>query len=148
MATKRNVELLTSIEPGVPRALIGDPIRLQQIVVNLVGNAFKFTKAGYIHLHVSLFQDEQPQTPVLLFSVRDTGIGIERHIKDSLFEAFGQADSSTSRTYGGFRFGPDHFKQLVNMMGGDIGVDSTPGQNEFLVYGTISFKCSGTSSHS
>lgn len=128
MATKRNVELLTSIEPGVPRALIGDPIRLQQIVVNLVGNAFKFTKAGYIHLHVSLFQDEQPQTPVLLFSVRDTGIGIERHIKDSLFEAFSQADSSTSRTYGGTGLGLTISKQLVNMMGGDIGVDSTPGQ--------------------
>jgi|GEM_PF-1637193 len=128
MASKRNVELLTSIEPSVPRNLIGDPMRLQQIVVNLVGNAFKFTKAGYIHLHVSLFQDEQPQTPRLLFSVSDTGIGIERHIKDSLFEAFSQADSATSRTYGGTGLGLTISKQLVNMMGGEIGVDSTPGQ--------------------
>ncbi|HMU65590.1 MAG TPA: ATP-binding protein, partial [Cellvibrionaceae bacterium] len=128
MANKRNVELLTSIEPGVPRNLIGDPMRLQQIVVNLVGNAFKFTKAGYIHLHVRLFQDEQPQAPKLLFSVSDTGIGIERHIKDSLFEAFSQADSSTSRHYGGTGLGLTISKQLANMMGGEIGVDSTPGQ--------------------
>lgn len=128
MATKRNVELLTSIEPNVPRTLIGDPMRLQQIVVNLVGNAFKFTKAGYIHLHVSVFQDEQPQAPKLLFSVSDTGIGIERHLKDSLFEAFSQADSSTSRHYGGTGLGLTISKQLANMMGGEIGVDSTPGQ--------------------
>ena len=64
------------------------------------------------HLHVSLFQDEQPQTPVLLFSVRDTGIGIERHIKILYLKLFSQADSSTSRTYGGFRFGPDHFQTI------------------------------------
>lgn len=128
MANKRNVELLTSIESSVPRTLIGDPMRLQQIVVNLVGNAFKFTKAGYIHLHVSVFQDEQPQAPKLLFSVSDTGIGIERHIKDSLFEAFSQADSSTSRHYGGTGLGLTISKQLANMMGGEIGVDSTPGQ--------------------
>jgi CheY-like chemotaxis protein len=103
-------------------------MRLQQIVVNLVGNAFKFTKAGYIHLHVSVFQDEQPQAPKLLFSVSDTGIGIERHLKDSLFEAFSQADSSTSRHYGGTGLGLTISKQLANMMGGEIGVDSTPGQ--------------------
>ena len=128
MANKRNVELLTSIDPAVPRCLIGDPMRLQQIVVNLVGNAFKFTKAGYIHLHVSLHQDEHPHTPTLLFSVRDTGIGIERHVKDSLFEAFSQADNSTSRHYGGTGLGLTISKQLANMMGGEIGVDSTPGQ--------------------
>ncbi|RYZ95120.1 MAG: hybrid sensor histidine kinase/response regulator, partial [Moraxellaceae bacterium] len=128
MANKRNIELLTSIEVGVPRSLIGDPMRLQQIIVNLVGNAFKFTKAGYIHLHVSLFHDDHPQNPTLLFSVSDTGIGIEHHIKDSLFEAFSHADSASSGHYGGTGLGLTIAKQLANMMGGTIGVDSALGK--------------------
>ncbi|HEY6527570.1 MAG TPA: response regulator [Cellvibrionaceae bacterium] len=128
VANKRNVELLTSIEASVPRTLIGDPMRLQQIIVNLVGNAFKFTKAGYIHLHVSLFHDEHPQNPMLLFSVSDTGIGIEHHVKESLFEAFSHVDSASSGHYGGTGLGLTIAKQLANMMGGTIGVDSALGQ--------------------
>ncbi|MEY4588419.1 MAG: hypothetical protein RL497_495 [Pseudomonadota bacterium] len=128
MANKRSVELLSSIDTQVPRHLVGDPMRLRQIIVNLVGNAFKFTKAGHIHLHVGLHQDEHTHNPILLFSVSDTGIGIEPHLKNSLFEAFGQADSATSRHYGGTGLGLTISKQLANMMGGEIGVESTPGQ--------------------
>lgn len=127
-ANKRSVELLTSIDGKVPRNLTGDPMRLRQIIVNLVGNAFKFTKAGYIHLHVSLFQDEYPHSPKLMFSVSDTGIGIEQHLKESLFEAFSQAENATSRHYGGTGLGLAISKQLATMMDGQIGVDSAPEQ--------------------
>jgi signal transduction histidine kinase/DNA-binding response OmpR family regulator/HPt (histidine-containing phosphotransfer) domain-containing protein len=116
-----------SLEPDVPETLIGDPLRLRQVIVNLVGNAIKFTKEGGVDVHVGMKSQDEDHV-VLEVTVKDTGIGIPRDKQDLIFDAFSQADGSTTRKYGGTGLGLAISKRLVEMMGGKIGVESEEGQ--------------------
>ncbi|WP_052706229.1 response regulator [Vibrio galatheae] len=124
---EKNLELLISITPDVPRGLIGDPLRLGQILINLVNNAIKFTEQGEIVIQVSL-QEASKEDVALLFSVSDTGIGMTKKQINALFQSFSQADASTTRKYGGTGLGLSISKNLSQLMGGDIWVESTPEQ--------------------
>lgn len=124
-AHKKGLELASHIHPDVPDVMKGDPLRLRQIVVNLVGNAIKFTEHGEVVLRVEL-QSHHNGNVELHFSVADTGIGIAPEKQTIIFEAFSQADSSTTRRYGGTGLGLAISAQLVKLMGGTISVDSKP----------------------
>ncbi len=125
-AQVKGLELMTFVEPAVPAALEGDPFRMRQVITNLVGNAIKFTDRGEVGLRVAVA--EQTEDGILLrFEVRDTGIGLAAEEQAALFQPFTQADASTTRRYGGTGLGLAISKQLVERMGGGIGVDSTPG---------------------
>ncbi|RLB85727.1 MAG: hybrid sensor histidine kinase/response regulator [Deltaproteobacteria bacterium] len=126
-ANEKGLELVCLMEPGVPRLLRGDPGRLRQILNNLVGNAIKFTAQGELVLHVSL-QEEDADHATLHFAVKDTGIGIPRDKLGSIFDAFTQADGSTTRRFGGTGLGLTISMQLVEKMGGHIGVESEEGK--------------------
>jgi CheY-like chemotaxis protein/HPt (histidine-containing phosphotransfer) domain-containing protein len=125
-AHDKGLAITHHILPGVPQQLIGDPLRLRQILVNLVGNAIKFTEKGEVVVEVSV-DSEEGDDVVLLVSVRDTGIGIPRDKQKIIFDAFAQADGSTTRKYGGTGLGLAISTRLVQMMGGAIGVDSEAG---------------------
>jgi CheY-like chemotaxis protein len=127
-ANKRGIELLGGIDPGTPLQLKGDPTRLRQIIINLLGNAFKFTTEGYVILNVGIEDDSDPDRPRLRFTVSDSGIGIDKSAQTTLFDSFNQADSSTSRKYGGTGLGLAICKSLAELMGGSIGVKSVKGQ--------------------
>jgi signal transduction histidine kinase/CheY-like chemotaxis protein len=117
------LELQTS---GLPPAMIGDPLRIRQILSNLVNNAMKFTKAGEVRITASAEADGDITT--LVFSVVDTGIGIDAQSKARVFDKFTQADSSTTRRFGGTGLGLSICRGLVELMGGSIGLESTPGK--------------------
>jgi two-component system sensor histidine kinase/response regulator len=122
-AHAKGLELACQIPPQVPPRMVGDVNRLRQIVVNLVGNAIKFTEEGEVVLHV--FVDQETDQEVRLhFAVSDTGIGIPQHKQESIFSAFEQADSSTTRRFGGTGLGLAISSRLVHLMHGDIWVDS------------------------
>ncbi len=123
---KEGVEVLFSASPDVPRALLGDPLRLGQVLVNLANNAVKFTEHGEIVVSTELVSLGQ-ETAEIRFSVRDSGIGLTAEQKARLFTSFSQADTSTTRKYGGTGLGLAISKRLVEMMHGTIGVESTPG---------------------
>ncbi len=125
-AEQKNLQLLCEIGEDVPQLLAGDPARLRQIVLNLVGNAIKFTDRGEVDVTVRL-ESEMCDAVSLHFSVRDTGIGIAPAKQARIFEAFTQADGSTTREYGGTGLGLTICRQLVQMMGGRIWVESVPG---------------------
>src|SRR5262249_26387425 len=125
-ADQKGIELACHIHPDVPDTLVGDPLRLRQIVVNLVGNAIKFTEHGEVVLRVQVESWRNGSTQ-LRFSVTDTGIGIPPEKQAVIFEAFSQADSSTTRRYGGTGLGLAISAQLVELMGGSISVESQPG---------------------
>ncbi len=126
-AHKKGLDYVSIIEPGVPRLLRGDPGRLRQVINNLVGNAIKFTSKGEIVISISK-ESERGNTITLLFEVIDTGIGISKDHQDSIFESFTQADASTTRKFGGTGLGLAISKQLVELMGGSIGIKSEEGQ--------------------
>ncbi|MGV6475153.1 response regulator [Azotobacter vinelandii] len=125
-AQEKGLELLFDIATDVPTALIGDPLRLGQVLSNLLDNAIKFTSRGEITLRIRK-ECEDERGVRLRFEVRDTGIGLNETQRRKLFRAFTQADSSTSRQYGGTGLGLAICKHLVAMMDGEIGVDSSPG---------------------
>ena len=124
-ASEKGLELTYRIAPEVPDDLIGDPIRLRQIVVNLVGNAIKFTDRGGVDIDVGLIEVREEDAK-LRFEVRDTGIGIPLQVQKQIFSAFDQADSSTTRQYGGTGLGLTISAQLVELMGGKLDVKSEP----------------------
>ena len=126
-AAQKGVKLRYSIESDVPDWLVGDSGRLRQVLLNLMGNAVKFTDRGSIHLGVSLDSTEGAETR-LHFAVRDTGIGIPEGKLERIFNSFEQADSSTTRKYGGTGLGLCISKRIVGMMGGAIWVESEPGE--------------------
>ena len=124
-AQEKGVAYVLLVDPDVPRWVRGDPVRLRQILVNLTGNAVKFTDRGEVLLHVSR-QPASDATVRLQFLVADTGIGIPDDRRRQLFESFSQVDSSTTRKYGGTGLGLAISRQLCQMMGGRIGVESKP----------------------
>ncbi|MEA3146094.1 MAG: hypothetical protein QOI53_1561 [Verrucomicrobiota bacterium] len=125
-AFNKGVELVNSVPFDIPTRLRGDPGRLRQILTNLIGNAIKFTKEGEVVVSVS--KETESATDILLkFQILDTGIGITPEAQARLFEAFNQADDSTSRKYGGSGLGLTISKRLVEMMKGEVGLESTPG---------------------
>ncbi len=126
-AYQKGLEVICDVAPNVPETLIGDPVRLMQIVVNLIGNAIKFTEHGEIVLRVTK-QTEQQEGAGLQFAVSDTGVGIPEDKQKQIFEAFTQADGSCTRKYGGTGLGLSISSQLVAMMGGKIWVESAIGR--------------------
>lgn len=126
-AEKNGIELLVRIDPQLPPLLAGDPTRIRQILLNLMGNAIKFTKKGHVLLHVSGVETAASQL-ALRIEVHDTGIGIPASKLAFIFDRFTQADSSSTRHFGGTGLGLAITKKLVQMMGGDIGVLSNEGQ--------------------
>ncbi len=126
-AQDKGLELLFDIAPETPRALLGDALRLGQVLVNLVNNAIKFTERGEITLRVRKL-GATPDGVRLRFEVQDSGVGLSEAQRAKLFQAFTQADTSTTRKYGGTGLGLSISKRLVEMMDGEIGVDSVAGQ--------------------
>lgn len=125
-AGRKGLELACFIPREIPDAVIGDPVRLRQILLNLVGNAVKFTARGEVALRMHQVS-ARDRTLTLRFEVADTGIGLTADAKHRLFQAFSQADATTTRQFGGTGLGLAIVKQLAHLMGGDVGLDSTPG---------------------
>jgi signal transduction histidine kinase/DNA-binding response OmpR family regulator len=126
-ADEKNLELIKKVHPAVPAKVIGDPARLRQILLNLIGNAIKFTAEGEISVEVSVV-DPAAQPVRLLFAVTDTGIGVPAEKLVSIFNPFEQADGSTTRRFGGTGLGLSISTKLVSLMDGEIGVESEPGR--------------------
>ncbi len=126
-AQKKRLALVTYVDPAVPAAVVADAVRLRQILFNLTGNAIKFTHHGTISVTVSL-EDTSGDIHRLRFAVTDTGIGLSREQQAKLFQPFVQADGSTTRRYGGTGLGLSISRRLVELMDGEIGVTSTPGE--------------------
>ena len=130
-AASQDLDFSVTVDDNVPRYVLGDPTRLRQVLVNLVGNAFKFTRNGGVDVTVQCRPEEQPGTPgrhMIRFTVRDTGIGIPAEAITRLFQKFEQADTTTTRRYGGTGLGLAICRQLVELMGGSIGVTSVEGK--------------------
>lgn len=120
-AFAKNIEVITDIDYALPPLIMGDPIRTQQVLINLLKNAVKFTPRGYIHIELTRHTDEQ-----LCFKITDSGIGIPQSKREKLFNTYYQADASTARKYGGTGLGLAICRAIVSAMGGEIGVDSNP----------------------
>jgi two-component system sensor histidine kinase/response regulator len=132
-AHQRGLDLVCDPAPGVPDAVLGDQGRLRQVLINLIGNAIKFTLEGSVHLHVRLGQDAQGDAR-LCFAVTDTGVGIAADRQQAIFEAFTQADGSTTRVFGGTGLGLTISARLVQLMGGALTVESAPGQGSTFAF--------------
>src|SRR5262245_52951772 len=136
-AHRKGLELVCNVQPDVPDALIGDAGRLRQVLLNLVGNAIKFTEQGEVVVQVEGEASAERgvrQEVVLRFSVRDTGIGIPPDQQERIFRAFEQEDTSTMRKYGGSGLGLTIAARLVALMGGTITLDSAPGQGSTFAF--------------
>jgi two-component system sensor histidine kinase/response regulator len=125
-ADESGLELLDEVAPGLPQIIVGDPGRLRQVLINLLGNAIKFTPKGEVVLKVQIECQNDDET-ILHFVVSDTGVGIERSKLQAIFESFNQADTSTTRVFGGTGLGLTISKSLIEMMGGNIWVESELG---------------------
>ncbi|MDR1206171.1 MAG: response regulator [Peptococcaceae bacterium] len=130
---KSGVQLRFELDPALPEALLGDPLRLQQVFINLVENAFKFTEQGSITVRASLSR-RGPGDVTLDFAVEDTGIGMSHEKMEEIFAAFNQGDNSASRKYGGIGIGLTITRQMVELMGGEIGVFSEEGQGTVFTF--------------
>ncbi|WP_027720921.1 hybrid sensor histidine kinase/response regulator [Maridesulfovibrio zosterae] len=126
-------ELAIDIRPDVPKRIICDPLRLRQVLINLTANAFKFTNKGEITITVSADMLTQNKSEII-FAIKDTGIGISEEIQPHLFEAFKQADGSTTRKYGGTGLGLTISKRIVNLMGGSIWLRSKTGEGSTFFF--------------
>src|SRR5439155_1968830 len=136
---KKGLELVYHLQADVPDALVGDSSRLRQVLLNLVGNAVKFTNEGEVVLGVEIQGDSPTPSPGagevgLRFTVRDTGIGIPPDQQERIFRAFEQEDTSTTRKYGGTGLGLTIATRLVALMGGTITVDSAPGRGSTFAF--------------
>ncbi len=138
-AYTKGLELISVFTGHMPTAAKGDSNRLRQVLVNLLSNAIKFTDSGEVVLRVENIAEEG-ENVTICFAVEDSGIGIAPHMKDQIFELFSQADSSTTRKYGGTGLGLAISRQLVQLMGSKIGVDSEPGQGSVFWF-TVTFSC-------
>ena len=136
-AHRKGVELLVNLDRGLPRSLIGDSVRLRQILLNLVGNAIKFTSEGYIMIIASGREEEGEW--FLDFEIKDTGVGIPEDKLVYIFEKFSQAEESTTRNFGGTGLGLAICKKLTKLMGGDVGVRSVLGQGSTFWF-TVKFQ--------
>jgi signal transduction histidine kinase len=139
-ADGKGIRLTASVENTVPSIVLGDPLRLRQVLVNLVGNAVKFTPKGEVSVAVDAASPEEGSAEgsvLVRFSVKDTGIGIQLDMLDLIFQPFSQADSSNTRKFGGTGLGLTIVKRLVELMGGCVEVESEPGHGS-----TFSFSIS------
>jgi signal transduction histidine kinase/CheY-like chemotaxis protein len=132
-AAKKGVELIVRYAPGVPQRVVADAGRIRQVLLNLVGNALKFTERGHVMVSVERTDDGGPLARIR-FSVEDSGIGIDADKLDTVFEKFTQADGSITRRYGGTGLGLSISKQLVELMNGEITVSSMPGQGSTFTF--------------
>ena len=138
--TSKGIEFIYFVAEEVPHRVIGDPARLRQVLINLVGNAIKFTERGEILVEVS-FAGSTPEFATLLCSVKDTGIGIDREERSRIFESFHQIDRSMSRSQGGTGLGLSIVKELVSLMGGEIDVESELGRGSRFWFTTRLERC-------
>ncbi|WP_083811525.1 PAS domain-containing hybrid sensor histidine kinase/response regulator, partial [Asticcacaulis biprosthecium] len=132
-AQEKGLLLVCTIAPNVPPNIVGDAMRLRQVLLNLIGNAIKFTQSGQVSLYVDL-DEADPLQPVLRFAITDTGIGIASQQLGPVFERFTQADSSTTRRFGGSGLGLTICKRLVELMGGRIWVESEIGEGSMFAF--------------
>ena len=135
-AEEKGVEMIYFVSPEVPALLVGDPGRLKQILINLVNNAIKFTEKGSVSVRVTLNRETDSEAAIL-FEVSDTGIGIPEDSQGKLFRSFSQVDASTTRRYGGTGLGLAISKQLTEMMGGQIRVDSKEGKGSTFSFTVV-----------
>jgi len=136
-AHSKYIEIGCDISQNIPARVSGDPVRFKQIITNLLGNAIKFTEKGEVSVHAELLENSGTDIQIKI-SVRDTGMGINKAAQEKIFEAFRQEDGSTTRRFGGTGLGLSITRQLVNLMGGDLKVDSTPGEGStFWFVGTF-----------
>ncbi|WP_293934479.1 response regulator [Iodobacter sp.] len=145
-AEDKQIEYLFQVHPDVPRYLVGDPLRLGQVLINMVSNAIKFTEEGEVHVTCALLSSDI-KTVTLRFSVRDTGVGMTSDQCKKLFLPFSQADSSTTRKFGGTGLGLSISKRLVELMGGSIGVESVPNRGSVFTF-SCTFEREATQIHS
>src|SRR5437867_3123322 len=138
-AAERTLPLAFSVAPEVPDRVWGDPLRLRQVIVNLVGNALKFTNAGEVEMRIGCSALGDDST-TLDFEVRDTGIGIDPKKRDVIFTPFAQADASHTRRYGGTGLGLSIVSRIIEAMGGTISVDSALGKGSTFRF-SIAFSC-------
>jgi CheY-like chemotaxis protein/anti-sigma regulatory factor (Ser/Thr protein kinase) len=138
-AEQHGISLVQEIDERLPGTLMGDPTRLRQVIINLVSNALKFTRQGEVKVKVDVVKKLQDKV-ALKVTVSDTGIGISKAAQKTLFNAFTQADGSTTRKYGGTGLGLAIVNQLVEMMDGMLGVDSVEGKGSAFWF-TASFQC-------
>lgn len=138
LAGEKGVEIIVELAPAVPATLCGDPVRLRQIITNLVGNAIKFTEQGEVRIR-ALLAAEDATTMTLRFEISDTGVGISAKHLDAIFHPFVQAETSTARNYGGTGLGLSISKKLVELFHGTIGAESTEGAGSTFWF-TAAFK--------
>lgn len=131
-AKERGLPIKTEIMPNVPNWMVGDPTRVRQVIINMLGNAYKFTERGAVTLRAYLREDKGKDGVFIQFEVQDTGIGITTEQRERLFQSFSQADSSVTRKYGGTGLGLAISRSLVRLMNGDIGVKSIPSQGSIF----------------
>jgi signal transduction histidine kinase len=133
VAQNKGLELRHQTAPGIPLAVLGDPTRLRQVLVNLINNAIKFTGRGSVEVRAAVERLDAAEA-VVRFSVADTGIGMSAAQRDVIFEAFRQADGSTTRRYGGTGLGLSISQRLVALMGGQLWVESQPGRGSTFFF--------------